>query len=69
MEEPLDDSFNVDFLIFEGLLLKIPRVCGIVNTFLLVFCGLGAQKTILVFDGTNRQKYFNIDKISGYFLH
>ena len=58
MEEYIDNYINVDLFIFEGLLLKIPRVSGMVNTFELGFCGFDPHKTIFAFDEINRQKYF-----------
>ena len=56
--EPLDDSVNVAFLLFEGLLLKTPRLRGIVNTSEIVSCRLDVHKIIFVFNETNKYKYF-----------
>ena len=47
MEDPLDDSFNINFLLFEVLILKIPCVHGIANTFELVFAVLMHLKVFL----------------------
>ena len=65
IEDPLDDYYGVTFLLFEVLLMHIPCGCVIINTFLLVFCGLDANKYINVFDETNRQKYLNKNNING----
>ena len=56
VEEPFDDCFNVTFLIFEGLILKITGVCCIDNKFLIVFVGSMHIKLFCI-DETNRQKY------------
>ena len=58
MEEPLDDYVNVTLLIFEGLLLQIPHLHEIFNTFVLIFCRFVSHKNIFVLYETNRQKYF-----------
>ena len=49
MEQPLDDSINVNSLPSEGLLTQTLCAYGIFNNFELVFCG---------FYETNNQKHF-----------
>ena len=39
MEEAFDDYVSVTFLILEDLLLRIPHLHSIVNTFVLIFVG------------------------------
>ena len=68
IEYPLDDSVNVTFLLLKGIILKIPRVCGIVNTFKIVVCGFEAHELFLC---TMKQIYRNIlntNETNGYFL-
>ena len=60
MEEPLDDYVNVTLLIFKGLLLQIPHLHEIFNTFVLIFCRFVSHKNISVCLFHIIQKYFYV---------
>ena len=47
MEESIDDSVNVNYLLFEGLLLQIHRLRGTVKNSVFVFYGFDAHKSFL----------------------
>ena len=66
MVKPLDNSVNVTFFLFKGLILKIIRVRGIVNTCLNLFLGFDAHKMIF-FTKKKDRDVLNKIKINGFF--